>query len=786
MTSIAAILFHFPWADQRAIAKEDWEADAAACLAGLVRALASVGATQLGDIDLESRPANLPAPDAADVRAELQGSYHKHPERTMLATLSMASPRPVIDQLAGAYLLAWATMDDPDAPEFRAARYGATLAIRKLIQRDDEGQLSAILGAGAHDDRAAHLATLRAALHSSDGGAPRAMAAHVRRCIEDLERFHAFSAGARKPQPGRERGSRNPASPSAEPQHATGVATTAPLDAAASAKTPQIPAPPFHPDEPAAPPPDTERSPRGKLRPSRALVTPRQVEEAKRRGEPTLEAADTWEVTVEGLAEEAAERSSSRAPQQRLSAGHFEMRARRASAQGISFADPATLRATDIELLLAIVVRMDCAPATRAVIAAIIYSGQAPSSLPKWTVDASADEQQGAHAAPLMTIDPLGLTVPMDAIADLPKSGTGVARKRASSLRLPWSASWRGVAGLVAHAKLKLRTGEHLFMEDEIRAAEVWIREATRGHTTALTLRRLQQLLAEQMQSAGVDEAELAVLTGQRPTPHLKVRLFYRQLPASALIEHYVAAAARVSRTLLGDAQLPAASGPLEDVLGSLRCPESQDAATWVTSLVGAVGAPPRGRPSLARVRAFHLRFSSYVVQMLWWSSGARPHQKSISALQPLGGLLLLDEKAKGIAAIRGVPLPPIAMIQWRLYVTHRHWVLRFLGVHDAPLFFWIDESRQARPLSPSTLHVASGNPFEANAQRHYYASSLRLLGIPGVRVNALMGHAGIGEEAGGRYRAQDSGLHDAALMTTLEQRMAKMGWATLEGMGRG
>lgn len=703
-----------------------------------------------------------------------RGNYTSHPLTVALARLSAMPSEPAFTRVVAHFVLACITYELSDDVAFAAAKYAACLALRRVMQFDDPPLLADWLGNHGPLDLHDHRLNLDCWKVSKEIRQPE-----FQRAIEDLERAHAFLADHRKPHPGQLRGTRTkleanpaerPAAPAAKPPPAPTTDSCQPTKATG----PRIPRGRNENDERD----DLDSKPSAK---PRALISAKRRIEAVRDGEPAAEGAQEFELAGD---ENAGERLPGRPfalPRQRLPAGHFVVRARRTAAQHLVFADPALIRRPDLQLLLSCI--GEASTTVKAVIAAAMYGGQAIDRMLGWRVQETAESMDTSASASVVVLNPLGLLVPLLATKDLPAS-QGDALTMAPSIFLPMDVEWRGMSALRARAIR--RAGQTLFEPDDIAAAESFFRSIRSEHTTALTMRRLCGLLPQRIRQAH-DAVLEALLTGVELNGPESSRLHYLQTTALELADVYVCMARQLNRDLEGtDSIRPVVELPVTGIVGSQRVPDEKAVQAWVAELIEKVGTPPRGRPSLARVFSFHDRFTAYVVEHQLFASGARPHGKTMQSLAPVCGVLLVDEKDKGVEAVRQIPMTRLSQALWQRYMTHRSWVMSFLGIEQCPMFFSLNGQGKVRSLSLAQVRATSGRPFSANSNRHFFCTSLRRAGLSGDEVSALMGHTCLGEETGNRYGALDVRWLHGKAERAIDQWLPACGWKVLEGFGRG
>lgn len=711
-------------------------------------------------------------------RLATRGHYKSHPLPVALAKLSVAGISPGLDRVAGHLVLACLKFEGSQNSELDSAKYSACLALRKLIDVNRPDLLVARLGADPYLDLANHRTQLSEWKRS---GADVAEIPGLQRAVEDLERFHAFLAAQRRPQPGRERHRTPESNGAGEPQ---------PVESKPEPVPPPADPPPTSVTDVAirsvVPTPEIS-SERRRLLPfeiPRALISPDRVREAEERGEPPGEGADSFEVADPSSQQSRYVSETFALPRQRLPVGHLEVRARRTSAQALALAEPGTIRCADLQLLLS-GMKGSHSPAVKAAVAAALYGGQPPDRMLAWKVANSIDELDFSLPTTFLLLDPIGFVVPLEATKILPKTANEAHPPQSPAVFLPLNPEWRGLQALRAHAEK--RVGQSLFTSGELQCAAEAIKLLRAGQTSALTLTRLCGLLPQRVRDAAEDVVIQALVTGETLDANESSRLHYLQTTTDTIATAYLNAASQLHQDLDGGKTVAEmAALPFDGAIGSQRCPSPADVQAWVAQLGERTGPPPRGRPTLKRVVEFHHRYSAFVIEHLAWESGVRPHGKAMASLEPVGTMLLVDEKHKGIPALRQVPLCDHALRQWELYEAHRHWVMSFLHLTQCPPFFRVTTHGKAKALTFKQVRKLSGWPFETNANRHYFSTSLRRGGLSGAEVNALMGHAILGEETGNRYSALDVRLLRAKAVACIAARSEEDGWRLLEGFGRG
>lgn len=719
-----------------------------------------------------------------EFRDAARGFYTSHPLAVALAQLSVARADPGVDNLFGHLVLACLTDSGPNSENIKASQYSACLGLRKLIDKGRPEMLDTLLGPNAQLDLVEHhgrLVAWRTDLAGNISTMPGLL-----RVAEDLERFHAFLANKRPPRPGRQRISIE----AGVVHEKRSVAEDEPLSAPTASEA--LPASVVSDQKVADPTSTPNHSPLEKTEnialaedtiESARPITPECLEETVQNVEQVGEAVDECEITHNDPPTSIVRPIAS--PRQRLPIGQFQVRALRTATQDLALANPATIRSPDIELLVAELTSGGYSNVTKAVVAAGLYGGQPPDRMSKWSVVESIDSVDFSLAQSTVVLKPYGLVVPLEATKVLPKVPDEMLSVVAPAVFLPWCEEWRGLRALSAVAQK--RVGNALFTVEEIDSAAEAIKQLSAHNTTALSLRRICKMLNQRIRDASDDIVIEALIAGTALDVNKSARFHYFQTTVKELADFYWVQAEKL-HCMLGGVVTQHSFPPLPfaGTIGSQRCPSTEALTAWVTLLQLRVGTPPRGRPYLPRVSEFSNLFCAYVIEHIRLASGVRPYNRGMESLEPVGSTLMVDEKNLGVAALRQIPLSYETLKLWNNYLVHREWVKKLLKLTDCPLFFSVSPQGNVTPLTYSLVRELSQCPFAANSNRHYFGNVLRRAGLSGSEVNAMLGHASLGEEVGNRYSTLDIRKLGEKAVKAIEISMAEAGWKAIEGFGRG
>lgn len=433
----------------------------------------------------------------------------------------------------------------------------------------------------------------------------------------------------------------------------------------------------------------------------------------------------------------------------------------------------------------------------KAVLAACLWGGLWSQSIESW---AAFQDVEAALSTPDWDVgviaDPLAFLVANRAQASLPKS---LARVAATHLYLPIAPNRLGADALAA--KALERAGSLLFDREDLRGLHGRILEFRVSFGAEFTTRAVQAQLKKALREVSGDEGLSALLHGVPIPSHLVARASYRRWTAKGLATAFDEACSHLENQLRRGTthwrrpdtasffHAAPAGIDWDARVGSLRCPDVDEARDITRSLRRGLATPPAGHPHPTRVVEIHRRLLAHTLTLLIWAVAARPGDSALKALQsPVGDKVLLQEKATTNSdprlRKRAVRLCPMAVEQLRHWKAHRDFVLQsFPTSHSAPpLFFDIDTAGNVEPLSHRRYkELARHYLCESNAGRHSLTSGLMDLGLPATRVNVLLGHSMPGEEVGAPFHSGCPLFSDDELLL-VDAHMKRIGFEAIRG----
>ncbi len=427
-------------------------------------------------------------------------------------------------------------------------------------------------------------------------------------------------------------------------------------------------------------------------------------------------------------------------------------------------------------------------PITTAVTGACLLAGQPALALDAWHVAATKDDIEPSAASTWLVLDPPALHIPNLINRSLPPAPAGSDAVAATMIPLPLHADQWGFQSLLELAIG--RVGGRLIQTDELAHADLHLRRLRERLGITATRKRLCQVLPSAIRVAADDELVVAYLSGRPIDSRLAPQLHYRLVPVWWLRARFLSGATQV-QDMLGNA-MEETLFDLNDIrneqVGSLLCPHVDKVRAWTAALVQPIASPMRGKPTLARLGAWHNAFTVYVLQLLQFAIGSRATNRGILACWPDGqGCIQVADKNGN--DIRNLPLCNVALQQWREYATHRMWIVDKFGLQAAPKWFLLEiHQGKAYPagITPKSLHELSGSPFAENAGRHALASALGVsIRWPGHRIAQWLGQATLGNEPGAPY-ACHAPVFDVAELRAIDGHLASCGFKVVRGLGHG
>ena len=89
--------------------------------------------------------------------------------------------------------------------------------------------------------------------------------------------------------------------------------------------------------------------------------------------------------------------------------------------------------------------------------------------------------------------------------------------------------------------------------------------------------------------------------------------------------------------------------------------------------------------------------------------------------------------------------------------------------------------------VTPTALAEKLGPafPFRSNSQRHFIRTELRARGVSGAHVDAMLGHAGFGEQPYAKFSCYSPAMLRRALEGPLTELVDEMGWRVIPGLNQ-
>lgn len=343
---------------------------------------------------------------------------------------------------------------------------------------------------------------------------------------------------------------------------------------------------------------------------------------------------------------------------------------------------------------------------------------------------------------------------------------------------LPLPRSFPGVATLirVAHE----RVSRKLFKADVdllSRGMEKEFRRLNGVSGARLSPTRIAGFIGRFMADLGSDKAEAAFFTHNQLSQASAARLYYYAPLLQTLVDRFVSTWDHLPRAVsLGIKDLAwswrGLPNPFAEYRTGSRGVARKELARRMFDEIRAktmsLVPDPRSR---VKTLEFHNHYTAYTALLVLWTTGIRAIRDpvEIELLDLTNGFLVISDKDEDeYANARVVCLDIVGCKQLEYYAKHRKAFLGRPTILDPKknkkkglprklepenwLFFVIDGKPQAVTPSIIVSYFKDQYPFRTNSQRHFIRTELRDRGVDGIDVDALLGHAGYGEEAYGSY----------------------------------
>ena len=275
-----------------------------------------------------------------------------------------------------------------------------------------------------------------------------------------------------------------------------------------------------------------------------------------------------------------------------------------------------------------------------------------------------------------------------------------------------------------------------------------------------VTAPRLSKVLSKELTLRGVDEVDVAWLSGM--SARHCAGLYYSVIPRARLLQTYYDFVDDLMAST-GDAWPDRPPLPTGDVGTRIRVRD--ELVTRVFSLQADSLTAARQHPSATDRFVFHNRYVLYTFQVLALACGIRAVTEpfgNISDTNPFNATLrLLDKANRGVASDRMITLGEIALAQIRAYNRHLTRLAEYCRHYSSALrsqvcaaqqseFSWlfrIDHKERAHPLRPRWIlrELRHTWPLPINWPRHFHSSWLREQGFGRGVIRAYLGHADSG-----------------------------------------
>lgn len=305
---------------------------------------------------------------------------------------------------------------------------------------------------------------------------------------------------------------------------------------------------------------------------------------------------------------------------------------------------------------------------------------------------------------------------------------------------------------------------------------------------------RLIRYIYHRSLNLGVDEADVAIITGLSPKscPALYYYSPLRQIVYEVYLDHVRSLLISVNR-----------SNDICDI--GIQAGRFGDGINvddkYVSAFYGELASYIEKYRSHADPVEFHNAYVLFVYELLTLATGFRSVTAPFESIKdiniPYEQLWISDKEVRSGLSARIHLLPKIAIKQLVYFKEHikaiKHDIKPFnIDVYetmekilsgDKSLLGFFSENKY-ESLSPRSLKTVVSNlwPLPLNWQRHYMRTRLRECGLEGKLVDAWMGHARFGQEATGRWSGmsihQHKNISDTAnkIMNDLSIKVIK-GW---------
>ncbi len=330
---------------------------------------------------------------------------------------------------------------------------------------------------------------------------------------------------------------------------------------------------------------------------------------------------------------------------------------------------------------------------------------------------------------------------------------------------------------------------------DHVKNASKFISTVNETYGSRLTLARISQFQSRQLSATTGDRADAALLTRGAAG----ARLYYYSPSINDLSRRYesmwngVYRGMGVPPVLVLGATVYTESWkePLEPYVGSSACPTDQGVAQMVEAMVNRFRSLPKGPRHEVRMRQVHNSLVAYTCQLILWHTGIRAvtDPVELGLYDPLTNMLgVSDKNNDSYYSSRVVWVPPIAQRQINAYLQH---LVNFQGkftelASQGMTLFFVDETNgtpSAVGVETLKLQAPESHVYPMNAQRHYLRTRLRELGVRGQSVDALLGHAALGEEPFARHSCFSAARLREDIEAPLLHLSEQAGWVVLHGL---
>lgn len=440
-------------------------------------------------------------------------------------------------------------------------------------------------------------------------------------------------------------------------------------------------------------------------------------------------------------------------------------------------------------------------PLDAAVVIALLYSGQSPDGLLQCRVAADLSAWANEPDAFGIVMAPFGLVVPNRVNPELPQgSGDDPAAERLF-LPLPENAAdadphlLRQLRNECAH-----RVGGPLCGLDELESLAKRFDADAKVAGSAMRLGRLGRPLERALYNGTGSALIWQYMRNRVPDTAYVPALHYARFELVEIVECHRRACDTIDK-LLG---IPAIPQPQPDLpwsgsVGSRFCPSDEQVRVQVRALGEDFQGPPRGKPTAAKLAAFHNSLTRYTLALLMTASAVRPSAPGLDSLRPMlleAGecpIWLISDKPQLGCGGRVVPIAPTALTQWLAYDRHCRWMKEHPLLKSAisqfkreakqslPPFFLFGADLHVEPITPRTCASVLA-PLKENALRHWMLNALRRCGWTADRIALFAGHAGRVHSPTAPWSTAT--LWSRADLKDIEHVLANVGWTRRVGMG--